>query len=115
MCFREKENSDSSTSTPLHTNSWGSLNNNTTTNNITNNTNKNNNNNNNNSTPVMGNKTSSLNDNSWSASTTTSPDQSTTALGTYSAVGPKLELMKYANTEWQGDTSKAQTIKQVCI
>lgn len=109
--IKEKENSESSTSTPLHTNSLNSLNNNTTTNN----TNKNNNNN----TPVMGNKTSSVNDNSWSAATTTttnttttSPDQFTTPHGTYSSVGPKLELMKYANTEWQGDTSKAQTIKQ---
>uniref|UniRef100_A0A0P4W417 OTU domain-containing protein n=1 Tax=Scylla olivacea TaxID=85551 RepID=A0A0P4W417_SCYOL len=112
--IKEKENSDSSTSTPRHTNSWGSLNNNTTPNNITNtaiNTNKNQTNNNN--TPVMGNKTSSHNDNSWSAPTTaTSPDQSTTGLGTSSAIGPKLELMKYANTEWQGNTPKAQTIKQ---
>ncbi|KAK8395400.1 hypothetical protein O3P69_006209 [Scylla paramamosain] len=112
--IKEKENSDSSTSTPQHTNSWGSLNNNTTPNNITNtaiNTNKNQTNNNN--TPVMGNKTSSHNDNNWSAPTTaTSPDQSTTGLGTSSAIGPKLELMKYANTEWQGNTPKAQTIKQ---
>ncbi|XP_045120343.1 uncharacterized protein LOC123509836 isoform X7 [Portunus trituberculatus] len=119
--LREKENSDSNTSTPRHISSWESLNNNTTPNNNTNtiiNTNENQANNKN-ITPVMGNKTSSLNDNSWSTpttttttTTTTSPDQSTNGLGTSSAIGPKLELMKYANNEWQGNTLKAQTIKQ---
>ncbi|XP_045120346.1 uncharacterized protein LOC123509836 isoform X10 [Portunus trituberculatus] len=119
--IKEKENSDSNTSTPRHISSWESLNNNTTPNNNTNtiiNTNENQANNKN-ITPVMGNKTSSLNDNSWSTpttttttTTTTSPDQSTNGLGTSSAIGPKLELMKYANNEWQGNTLKAQTIKQ---
>lgn len=117
--IKEKENSESSTSTPLHTSSLASPNNNTTTN--KNNTNNNNNSNKNinsyNNTLVMGNKTSSLNDNSWSTSTTTTttttpsttPD---TASGTSSALGPKFELLKYASTEWQGNTPKAQIIKQ---
>nr|XP_045610164.1 uncharacterized protein LOC123765545 isoform X4 [Procambarus clarkii] len=105
--IKEKEGSSgSSTSTPLHcVDNWNptitnaNINNSYTSNNTDNNINNN---------LIMGNKSSTVNDNDHSFACS----QLTSVLDTHIAVGPKMELTKYASTEWQGNTPKAQIIKQ---
>ncbi|XP_042216421.1 uncharacterized protein LOC121862318 isoform X3 [Homarus americanus] len=100
--IKEKEGSESSTSTPLRRiDNWNS----TVTDENINNTSDNNLNNN----LIMGNKASTGNDNDLLSYTSS---DLTPTQDTHTAIGPKLELTKYANTEWQGNTPKAQNIKQ---
>lgn len=58
----------------------------------------------------MGNKSSTANDNDL----VLHPNSKLTRTQDIPvAVGLKIELAKYASTEWQGNTSKAQIIRQV--
>ncbi|XP_069945000.1 uncharacterized protein [Cherax quadricarinatus] len=101
--IKEKEvSSESSSSTPLHRvdNCNPAIANQNINNSHTSDNNINNN-------LIMGNKTSTVNDNDPSYTSELTP-----TLDTHIAIGPKMELTKYATTEWQGNTTKAQVIKQ---
>ncbi|XP_071512736.1 uncharacterized protein [Panulirus ornatus] len=100
--IKEKEGSESSSSTPLHrANKWdttfseGNIND-TTDNKLNNNL-------------IMGNKSSTANDNDL---VLRQNSELARIQDTHVAVGLKIELTKYASTEWQGNTSKAQIIRQ---
>lgn len=98
--IKEKETSESSTSSPQHL--IDNINVTLTEDNINKNTDNHLNNN-----LIMGNKSSIANDNDLCNTTS-----ALTSSQTLMAVGQKIDITEYAKTEWQGNTPKAQIIRQ---